>query len=475
MNLEYLKLWVRTLINEEINKDQLTSVAGVLKKREDILRGWINDTDPTPNKSFSVWLLRGLKKQWIRMEDKGRITPLLQRFIQLRNSNKIGDIMQYPHINDLENAIEDLAGEGAKRQGFSGTDPSTLPGVSVFKETPEQHIVFYKVSDPTSLGKLGEGTKWCTRTSYDGSGSMANRYINQYGYLIVGYKHGKPYIQFNPDYSQIMDVNDVNFERSNPKAAKTLGLPMPKVSSKYSMTVSGEEPRDVAGLRRWAKLTGQPIQLPHKDPGFDDRFEKRLSKSILNAQSYIQLLRVMKGWNVHFENIQRRTPEVEKAIVDKDWGNINMRYFGQGGKMRHIPGMYEIAKYVKDIVKGHWPEFENKIETDTFNSILYYHLTKLSPDYVKTPLTKTIILYMQAIEKHDPKISTPEFQENMRKLLVEARNKLSTGEFNQVAAYVLGPYIKKTGRKLKDILGPDYKSKFYTGYVGNPHKKRNRD
>lgn len=505
MDSSYLKLWLRTIINEEINKDQLASVSKVLGLREDVLKGWVNRVDPTENKAFSVWLLRGLKKQWIRMEDENRIRPLLLRFIDLRNANRIGDIMQYPHINDLENDIDARSGEGSKRQGFSGVDPLTLPGVTLFKENPEQDLVFYKVSNSDSLGKLGEGTKWCTRTSYQGNMSMADRYIKNHGYLIVGYKHGKPYIQFNPDYSQIMDTNDVYFESSNPGVAKTLGLPMPDVPfpknwnpknphqqaierwsnltgqkvdfpppkqpELYSLSLSGEEPEDFKNLKKWGELTGKPITLPPKDVGFDERFEKRLAKSILNAKGYHQLLLVMKGWAIHFKNLKRRTPMVEKSILDKDWSSVNMRYFGGGGKMRHIPGIYEIARYAKEIIKGHWPEFEDKIEINTFDSVLYHHLTNFDPQYVQHPLTKTIILYMKAIKDNSPKIKTPEFEENLKKLLIEARKGLSKGEFNQIAAYILKPYTQKTGRTIKNILGKDYKNRFYRGYVGRPHER----
>ena len=31
------------------------------------LEKWIRAVDPTPNQGFGVWLLRGLKKQWIHL------------------------------------------------------------------------------------------------------------------------------------------------------------------------------------------------------------------------------------------------------------------------------------------------------------------------------------------------------------------------------------------------------------------------
>src|ERR1035437_1850064 len=147
MEVSSLKNWLKTIITEEINKDQLASVANVLKIRPDVLKGWVLKTDPTPNQGYSIWLLRGLKKQFIRMEDGPRVKAALERFIQLRNANRIGDIMQFPHINDLETAIEQLAGQGAKRQGFSGFDPSTLPGVAIVQKNPEKNVIMYKVTN----------------------------------------------------------------------------------------------------------------------------------------------------------------------------------------------------------------------------------------------------------------------------------------------------------------------------------------
>ncbi len=157
MKLLELESILESIISEEINKDQLLSTAQAMGIDAESLRNWINDADPTPKKSFAFWLLRSLKKGQIQPEDDDRIRAMLNRFIELRNARRIEDIMQFPDPHSLETRIEQLAGVGAKRQGFSGFDPESLPGVQVAEKRPD--MTFYKVSDANSLAKIGEGTK----------------------------------------------------------------------------------------------------------------------------------------------------------------------------------------------------------------------------------------------------------------------------------------------------------------------------
>lgn len=480
MKLIEIKTLMYEILLEEINKDQLISVAKFLNMNENKLRAWIDKVDPTENKGFSVWLLRGLKKQWIRLEDGERAKQALERFIQLRRVNRIGDIMQYPHINDLETAIDSLSGVGAKRQGFSGVDPETLPGVEKWKETKD--ITFYKVANADSLAEIGEGTKWCTRKSYGtGLNSQANYYIKQYGFIIVGYKDGKPFVQLNPDYSQVMDVNDVSFKGTSKDELMSIGFPeppfpmyqywdpdhphyrayerwskltgnpvdfpeYPKKPTKYSLTLGGEEPRDVSVLRRWGKEKGRSIKkmLPQITPDFWEKFESRVAKSISRANSYGAIIYTMRGWEKMFSLTKKRTPEVEKAILDKDWSKVGMRYFGGGGLMKHLPGMFEIIEYVKTIIKGHWPEYEDKIQYDKFNTIYYHMETNLDPVNVKDPIIKHFITIAQTIKRKDPSTKTPEFKGMLRDFILKNRTELTEAGLSKlITKYILRPYFNK--------------------------------
>jgi hypothetical protein len=500
MPVSSLKNWLKNLITEEINKDQLASVANALKIRPDVLKGWVLKTDPTPNQGYSVWLLRGLKKQFIRMEDGPRAKSALERFIQLRNAGRIGDIMQFPHINDLETAIEQLAGQGARRQGFSGVDPSTLPGVEIAQDNPEKDVIMYKVTDPKSLAVMGEGTKWCTRLSYgNGDYHMAESYLKRLGHIFVVYKEGKPYLQFNPDYSQVMDVNDITWKGSSdelgglelpppnvppPKffdpegreqqayekwanlTGKKIDVPLPKAlanPNQYSLTLKGEEPKEIQLLRRWGKLTGNPITLPPRDAEFNARFVKRLAKSIKNSNSFGSIIRPMQGFLWYAKENKTRVPEVEKEILNKNWKKIEFRYFGGGGKMRHLPGMFEIVQYVKDVIKGNWPEFEQKIQDDVFNSVYYYTKTGLSPDFITNQNTKDFVMLIKHIQNKNPVIKTKEFEKKLKEFLLKAKKEYNRGTMQQVIDHILVPYVRVTGRSLINILGKDYRKSFYKG------------
>ena len=525
MQSDYLKMWLRTLINEEINsgkqtpsslednievksvidelilealnQEQLISTAKHLHLRPNILVGWLKSIDPTPTQSFGVWLLRGLKNQWIQMEDKDRVKNDITRFIKLRNANKIEDIMKFPHINDLENKMDQLTGHGSKRQGFAGVDPSTLDGVEIVQENTEKNVIMYKVTNTVSLNKMGEGTKWCTRESYPSGFNMAAHYLNRFHYIFVVYKDGKPFLQFNPDYSQVMDANDVSWRGStdelgglklpppnfpqpkywDPKSEEQLAyekwaaltgqkidIPPPKpVTGKYSLTIKGEEPKDVQLMKRWHKLTGKPIDLPTKDPKFDKRHRERLAKSIRNSNSYGSILNPMIGFLKYAEENKTRVPEVEKAILDKNWKDIEFRYFGGGGKMRHLPGMLEIIKYVKHVIKGNWPEFEKKIQNDVFNSVYYYMHTGLNPHYITNQNTKDFVMFIRYIQDKHPDVRTSQFEERLKDFLLRAKKEFKHGLMQQVIDYILKPYMKQTGKSLKDILGNQYYSRFYTG------------
>jgi len=200
---------LKSLITEEINKAQLISTAKILNVEPKFLKAWIEQTDVTPRKSFSVWILKGLKSRDVRLEDAHRIRTALLGFIRLKNAGRIEDITQFPNLNSLENRIEGLVGVGSKRKGFANVNPETLPGVTVIKKTP--HLVFYKVINADSLSKVGEGTKWCTRFSYKYSTDIAKQYLKDNDYLIVIYKDGKPYGQYLNGIRQLKNVEDRPF------------------------------------------------------------------------------------------------------------------------------------------------------------------------------------------------------------------------------------------------------------------------
>lgn len=486
MKLHELETLLESIIVEEINKQQLASTAQTLGVDEATIRDWVNSADPTPTKSFSVWLLRGLKKGEIQVEDDDRVRETLNRFIQLRNARRIEDIMQFPTLTALEVKIEQLAGVGSKRQGFAGIDPSTLPGVQIFEQRPD--ITFYKVSNADSLGKIGEGTKWCTRFSFRGNNETASFYIRKYSYLVIGYKGGKPYVQFNPDYTQVMDVNDNIFHYINPLEAKKLNLPapefvknlpeLPKSNMKPFRTVKDRESGlgktdSQRGLQNWLNYTTQnnpkwndyiehePGQRPNTR-GKDDDYEYRVARSIEVGNSYHHLEKVMNSLAEYLRQIPgQRCPMIEKALLDKDYKYVHRARQGSktAGTRKKIPGMGTIALYVTNNIGGHWIEFEQKLENtkDAANSIRYYLGTGLSPRNIPHGVIKDLILFSQFIKDKKPSVSSQEFEASIRDFITRARSQLKSGHFSPVLNNVLIPYLSITGKKLDKIVTPEMK------------------
>ena len=482
MKLSELTSLLEIVIFEEINKNQLISTAKALEISPDLLKSWVEKTDPTPNKSFSVWLLRGLKNGDIRVEDDMRIRGIIHRFIELRNVRRIEDIMQFPTINALETRVEQLAGQGSKRQGFAGIDPETLPGVTVVEKRPD--LTLYKVSNANSLAKMGEGTKWCTRFSYGGDNNIAERYIKQYGYLMIGYKNGKPYVQLNPDYSQVMDVNDASFHYSNPQQAKLLNLPAPNIVNNIpDITPDDRKPfRTVKSREQRFKTPGQQ-ELEHwlnyttrRDPrwqeyidytpgviptthGRDLDYENRVARAITKSIHPFHLMRVMEAFTKYAvgEIPGQRSHVIEKAILDKDYKPTQVA--GKGGKGSgsrvKIPGIDDIISYVKNNIRGNWPEFEKKIENDASNSIRYYLSTNFNPDNIKDGIVKDLVLFAKFIKDRHPSVSGSEFESSIRDFMNRSRKELKYGQFSPVLDKVILPYMKLTKRMLNRIVSPE--------------------
>lgn len=456
MELSFLKLWIKTLIKEAINKDQLVSVAKRLNVADTELETWINMVDPTPGKSYSVWILRGLKYKDFRFEDIQRVRQAIHEHIRLRNANLIPDIMQFPKIDDLEQAMAPYATAGAKRQGYSGVNPETLPGVTVIERRPD--VTFFRVTNPESLAKMGEGTKWCTRLSYGNDVSMAKRYIQGQGSIIVGYKDGKPFVQYNPDFSQVMDTADRCFHGRD---AKSLNLPMPNVKidpNKRWRIKQGAGPETV--LQRWQDYVDKPVDITqflpkgalHREP----RFEKLLARSIARSNSFLYMLQLNNALMEYSQMFNgQRSPEIEDAILNKDWTEA-WRYRGSSqGKHSRIPIIKGIAEYVKHAIRGHWPEFEKKyLNNDPYNAAIYFTETGLRPDSIDNPTTKQMMNLALDIKNNDPKITTPEFQTQIKQVYDEAVKEFSHSKFAVMYHHILIPYIQKTHKNMTEILGP---------------------
>lgn len=90
-------------------------------------------------------------------------------------------------------------------------DPMSLPGV--MKVQDAGGVKVYIVTVAKSLAAIGEGTKWCTRFSFNNSTETAFTYISRSPQVVVVYGNRLVY-QFAANGSEKKDVNDHNVDMS---------------------------------------------------------------------------------------------------------------------------------------------------------------------------------------------------------------------------------------------------------------------
>jgi hypothetical protein len=488
MRLSDIKARIRQLLSEDFNANQVRAVAQKLGITDEELKQWVNQVDFTPNKSFAVWVLKGLKKGDFQLEDQARISDVIRNYSRLRTMRIIDDIFTFPNLNELENTIAALSGRGSKRQGYSGINPETLPGVKKTYERPD--LTVFNVTDPKSLAEMGEGTKWCTRKSFQNC--MAASYIKNQGSINVGYRDGKPFVQYNPDFSMVNDVNDQPFHG---EAAKKLNLPPPNVKIK---TQPGQKkvfrtvvPRDSGTddspnylaqeiWNKWMKFTEHPKPIPTDDSapkgdaptepvGRDLDFERRMARAIQRSNDPFYLMDLMYSLHTYTRQMgDIRIPAVEEAIVAKDF-RPTMTPRGKNGRRSKIPGMQSIANYARDSIRGHWPELEKKLENDTQNSSIYYKTTGLSPVNVENPYVKNVITYMNFAKKaHPDKLNAPGVLENIQKFMSMARTHAKRSAFIVAVRDVAEPYSIRAKVPFSEVIGQPIMSLFFRKNVSVP-------
>lgn len=200
---------IRYLLQEGLSPEQLAKAEKKLGLKPSEIVKEVTEADPTPNQQYDTWILKQWIFQNVRLpEDSPRVRESLQHFEELKrkpSSQVQRDIFRYRTIADLEQDLIKERPELAATRSEVGGKIAGMPGVEVYKVNGP--YVVLKVTNEQSLKELGEGTKWCTRGSF-GSGTYANHYLKQHGYLYIILKEGKPFIQLTPDFSQVMDVND---------------------------------------------------------------------------------------------------------------------------------------------------------------------------------------------------------------------------------------------------------------------------
>ena len=182
---------------------------------------------------------------------------------------------------------------------------------------------------------LGEGTKWCTRRSY--KDCQADDYMAELGNINIIFNGDKPLVQYAPDFSQVLDVND---DEVTDERLLSL-IPPPSLDS------------SIRTLCDYARLI------------IKDRW--------LEAEPYIMQ---DADWAYYYalEVIGGRWPEAEPIIKQSDSAVVYARDVigGRWPEAEPIIKQSDSAvAYASDVIKGRWLEIEPYIIEDPTFAYIY--------------------------------------------------------------------------------------------------------
>jgi hypothetical protein len=325
MKLSTLLETVEDLINTISTKNHISP---------DEIRNIINNYSVSPK--YSQFVIRQWAKNNIRLpEDGPRIKETLTNFHSVKPRLPNKDLLSYKTINDLENAIDPLIGSVSKREGGLTIDPLSLHGVTLYKTLGPYRS--FKISDEYSLEQLGEGTKWCTRGSYERC--QASHYINEYNWIGQIWHTNTPIIQFTSNLDQVMDRSDN--EIVIPEELREL-IPLSDSSSpdkliNYAINVIGGKSEKIEQL---------VLQRANKE----------------NDNSYLITAMVDYATKI----LRSRWPEAEPIILESDHESYKYARDIIKGRWPEaepviLDGLHNIVNYARNVIKGRWPEAERKL------------------------------------------------------------------------------------------------------------------
>jgi hypothetical protein len=187
----------------------------------------------------------------------------------------------------------------------------------------------------------------------------------------------------------------------------------------------------------------------------DEEFIDKLANAIKHGRHFFNIAKLMEIFIKLAKKKNQRIPKIEDVILKKDYktGSIISNKFSHGGYFRHYAGMFEICEYVKDIIKGNWPEFEKKIDDDYFNAMYYYLRTGLKPVNSNNKMVKDTFSLNKEIQEtiRNNLPPSPELRQKIKNYLIDAKKLLKGGELNFVVNMVLKPYTNKL-EPLKSLM-----------------------
>lgn len=414
------------LIAETV-EDQIKNLSIKLKKNPDFITKIVKRIGGR----YWKWVLNQWDKRLIRLpEDDYRVIETLKNFEINKKYLTNKDINTYKTINSLEEAIE--AAHTTKKE-LDAVNISR-DGVAVVNRYKEYTVI--KISDSEALKDLGEGTKWCTRRSYPNC--MAEDYLRDYGYINMVLKDSRPFIQYTPDLSQVMSVNETSIDNipevlSGVKSGsldlfqlifpdfdlikRNLFADKSELNSSSGNPISSDQISDLGFFFELLSKLDYKKDIPVFDSLIMHLLENK--KGFLLAANYASNVK-KRRWKIiepylikkpnaavyYSEHaIRGRWPEAEESILDS---------------LSYRPDI--CIDYAASVIKGRWPEAEAIILRDRrISVILNYSLVVVKERWpkgedlliklaAKDPVrnSRFLVRYAYEIISADKKVRWPE-------------------------------------------------------------------
>jgi hypothetical protein len=241
------------VLAEAVRKDNLVKASSILNIEPDQLLEFIKSVDTDPDLPHGNWIcMAAAKGMSLDAKTADQLRMMLKFFTkykkQVTNAGKSANIFEYPDYQ----AFKDMVFSFGKHA--YDYNPEELPGVTkVYEAGPfaayritVKDLGTTSVTSPElqsvldSLGRMGIGTRWCTRAEGYGPSWKSNAYNymvtnNPDKTMLIITKFNNPFIQLQKNLSSIMDVNDKPFDLSNSKTRRELSDVFVKIAGELNL------------------------------------------------------------------------------------------------------------------------------------------------------------------------------------------------------------------------------------------------
>lgn len=231
-------------------------------------------------------------------------------------------------------------------------DPMSLPGV--MKVQDANGVKVYIVTVAKSLAAIGEGTKWCTRFSFNNSTETAFTYISKSPQVVVVYGNRLVY-QFAANLSEKKDVNDHNVDMSTlEKLVDMNAVRTGVLKLVYEMMLKPKHERGVneatAGLRSSVE---NPLNMIYDNLSLSGREWPEALKFITS---------VYKTADAHLNEVRAKDPDEDVDSSFYTLGRYNTEVDQTWRNCDSLSVVELYGKLVRDIGDDQSIKYHNSIE-----------------------------------------------------------------------------------------------------------------